>query len=95
MFIKVGDLSLEKNISVEVIKEKSFDPNFLVRVSYDDGKIRFKNEVFSVLRRPPKVKVEYPVSVENMIENVDVKKIELEIMRAIVDTLLSNSKKRL
>lgn len=86
---------METKIHVEVVKDKSFDPNFLVKVTYDDGKTHFKNELLTVSRKPPKVNVEYPASLENIREKIDTKKIELEIMRAIVDTLLSNSGKRL
>jgi len=86
---------LEAKIKAEVIKEKSYDPNFLVRVSYDDGKVKFRNEMVSVSRRPPKVNIEYPDSIEHLIEKIDVKKLELEVMKAIVEALLSNSRKRL
>lgn len=86
---------MEAKIKAEVIKEKSYDPNFLVRVSYDDGKVKFRNEMVSVSRRPPKVNIEYPDSIEHLIEKIDVKKLELEVMKAIVEALLSNSRKRL
>ncbi len=86
---------MEAKIKAEVIKEKSYDPNFLVRVSYDDSKVKFRNEMVSVSRRPPKVNIEYPDSIEHLIEKIDVKKLELEVMKAIVEALLSNSRKRL
>ncbi|HHY64700.1 MAG TPA: hypothetical protein GX501_06605 [Clostridiaceae bacterium] len=86
---------MEANISAEVIKEKSYDPNFIVRVSYDDGKIKFKNEMVSVSRRPPRVNIEYPESIKHFLDKINIKKLELEIMKAILETLLGSSGKRL
>ncbi|MCX7773837.1 MAG: hypothetical protein N2376_12070 [Clostridia bacterium] len=86
---------METKISVEVLRDKSFDPNFQVRISYDDGKTRFKNEVAYVSRKPPRVNIEYTESVEKVLDKIERKKLELEIMRAIVEVLLNNSGKRL
>lgn len=83
---------MEVQVSVKVIKEKSFDPNFLVKVSYDDGSIRFKDELISVTRRPPKVKVSYPENMEKVKDSIDTKRLELEILRAIVDHLLTGKR---
>ena len=83
---------MEAQISASIIKEKSFDPNFQVKVSYDDGKTRFKNEIVFVSRKPPKVSIDYPESVLKVRDKIDIKKIELEIMRAIVDTLLTGKR---
>lgn len=80
---------METKIKAEVIRDKSFDPYFLVRVSYDDGKNRFIDELVSVERRPPRVTIEYSENINKMIDKIDVKKIELEIMKAIVENLLS------
>jgi hypothetical protein len=86
---------LELKITAEIVREKSYDPNFMVRVSYDDGKTRFKNELVSVSRKPPRVNIEYPENLAIILEKVDTQKIELEIMRAIVEMLLGNSRKKL
>lgn len=75
------------------MKDKSFDPNFQVRVSYDDGKTHFKNEVISVCRKPPKVKFEYSETIEKVLDKIDVKKIELEVMRVIVESLLTGRRR--
>jgi len=83
---------LDLQISVKVLKEKSFDPNFLVKVSYDDGNIRLKDELVSVSRRPPKVKCTYPESIEQVKDSIDIKKLELEILRAIVESLLTGKR---
>ncbi len=80
---------METKIKAEVIRDKSFDPHFWVRVSYDDGINRFIDELVSVERRPPRVTIEYSENINKMIDKIDVKKIELEIMKAIVENLLS------
>lgn len=84
---------METKIKAEVIRDKSFDPHFIVRVSYDDGKFRFNDVTVSVLRKPPRVSIDYPESVNKIIDKIDVKKIELEIMKAIVESLLSSTRR--
>lgn len=84
---------MEANIHVEVIKEASFDPNFLVRVSYNDGKTQFKNENVSVNRKPPKVDFEYPETLKPILKEIDTQQIELEIMRVVVEWILNISKR--
>ncbi|MGI6085181.1 MAG: hypothetical protein ACOYIF_07005 [Acetivibrionales bacterium] len=79
------------NIKAEVIREKSFDPHFLVKVSYDDGVNRFKNEIVYVERKPPRVKIDYSESIKKVIDKIDIKKVEIEILKAIVESLLSSS----
>lgn len=81
---------METSIKAEVVKDKSFDPHFLVRVSYDDGINKFKNETVSVLRKPPRIGIDYPESVQKILERIDEKQLELEIMKAIVENLLNS-----
>ncbi len=81
------------NIRADVVKNKSFDPYFVVKVSYDDGTNRFVEEMVSVERKPPRVTIEYPETVNKMIDRIDIKKIELEIMKAIVEDLLGPAKR--
>lgn len=80
---------METRISAHVVKEKSYDPNFIVNVSYDDGNIRFSNELITVLRKPPKVNIEYSEHIKQIMGEIDIAKIELEVMKAIVEYLLS------
>lgn len=82
---------METRIKAEVIKEKSFDPHFFVRISYDDGINRFVNEIVSVERIPPKVTIAYTENINKIVDEIDVKKIEFEILKAIVDSLLSST----
>ena len=79
---------LETKIHAEIMKKESSDPYFLVRVSYDDGTVRFKNELVSVTRKPPKVDFQYPETLKPILKKADTQKIELEIMRAVVESLL-------
>lgn len=84
---------LEKKIDVSVIKEKSFDPYFVLKVSYQDDQVSFKNAIVNVVRKPPKVKIEYPDEIMPMLSQVDIKKLELEIMHKIVEYLLNASRR--
>ncbi|MGI6623168.1 MAG: hypothetical protein GX227_02630 [Clostridiaceae bacterium] len=86
---------MEIKLKAEVVREKSFDPHFWVKVSYDDGTVKFKNELVSVSRKPPKVNIEYSETIKKYADKIDIKQIELEIMKAIVESLLGNSGKRL
>lgn len=79
---------MDTTITAQVVKEKSYDPNFIVRVSYDDGNVRFSNEMFTVTRKPPKVNIEYPENVKQILGEIDSARIELEIMKAIVEYLV-------
>ncbi|HBR02644.1 MAG TPA: hypothetical protein DD738_08535 [Ruminiclostridium sp.] len=76
-------------IDARVMQDKSFDPQFVVKVSYDDGKTRFMNELVSVVRRPPKVTFEYSETLKPILTKVDIQRIELEVMRVIVESLLN------
>jgi len=78
---------LNTEVRAEVLKNESFDPHFMIRVSYDDGKYKFV-EVMQVDRKPPKVTIDYPDSVIKILDKIDQKKIEIEIMKAIVENLL-------
>ena len=60
-----GGFTLKTNIRAEVIRNESFDPYFVVKVSYNDGINKFFDEVVSVERKPPKVTVKYPESIKN------------------------------
>ncbi len=84
---------MEKKIDVSVIKEKSFDPYFVLKVSYQDDQVSFKNAIVNVVRKPPKVKIEYPDEIMPMLSQVDIKKLELEIMHKIVEYLLNASRR--
>ncbi len=81
------------NIRADVVKNKSFDPYFVVKVSYDDGKNKFVEEMVSVERKPPRVTIEYSETINRMMDRIDIKKIELEIMKAIVEDLLGPKKR--
>lgn len=78
---------MNTEVRAEVLKNESFDPHFMIRVSYDDGKYKFV-EVMQVDRKPPKVTIDYPDSVIKILDKIDQKKIEIEIMKAIVENLL-------
>lgn len=75
-------------ISVSIVREKSFDPDFTVRVSYKDENVSFKNAIVKVTRRPPRVTIDYPENIKSLLSKINVKKLELEIMNKIVEFLL-------
>ena len=82
---------MNTEVRAEVIKNESFDPHFMVRVSYNDGKYKFI-EVVPVDRKPHKVTINYPENVKKIIDKIDVKKLEIEIMKAIVENLLGSNR---
>lgn len=75
-------------MTVSVIKDKSFDPVFQVKVSYEDENVAFRNAIVEVQRRPPRVRFNYPDDILPLLTKIDVKKLELEIMNKIVEFLL-------
>lgn len=79
-------------IDVSVIREKSFDPIFHLKITYEDEGVVFKNAVVEVTRRPPKVTIDYPEDVKPLLPKVDIKKLELEIMNKVVAFLLGSSR---
>lgn len=80
------------NIAASVIKDKSFDPVFQMKISYEDENVKFKDVIVDVQRRPPRVRVDYPDEIRLLLPKIDVKKLELEIMNKIVEFLLSSSR---
>ena len=77
------------NISVSVVKEKSYDPAFTVMVSYQDENISFKNVLVDVLRQPPRVTIQYPDEIQSVLPKINSKKLELEILNKIAEYLLN------
>lgn len=77
------------NISVSVVKEKSYDPAFTVMVSYQDENISFKNVLVDVLRQPPRVTIQYPDEMQSVLPKINSKKLELEILNKIAEYLLN------
>ena len=61
------------NISVSVVKEKSYDPAFTVMVSYQDENISFKNVLVDVLRQPPRVTIQYPDEIQSVLPKINSK----------------------
>ena len=61
------------NISVSLVKEKSYDPAFTVMVSYEDENISFKNVTVDVLRQPPRVTIRYPEEIQSVLPKINSK----------------------
>ncbi len=78
------------DISVSIIREKSLDPAFKVLVSYRDENVSFRNVEVEVLRQPPKVIIQYPEEVQPVLQQINSKKLELEILNKIAEHLLSS-----
>lgn len=58
-------------ISVSIVREKSLDPVFQVKVSYEDENVSFKNAIVDVLRQPPRVKILYPEEVQRVLPEIN------------------------
>jgi len=81
-------------ISVSVIKEKSTDPEFMLSVSIFDGSVSVTNATVKVLRVPPKVNIQYPDAMRNILPQIDQKKLELEILNKIVEYIMQTTDKK-
>lgn len=79
--------------SVSVIKEKSADPNFKVKVSIYSGSFSVQNAEADVLRLPPKVSIRYPQEIESKLSETDRKKLDLEILNKVVEYLMQTAEK--
>jgi hypothetical protein len=80
---------METSISARVVKEESHDPEFILKISYNDGVTCFSGETVRVLRKPPRVRIEYPGNIKKFLNKIKRAEMELEIMRAIVEYLLN------
>jgi len=79
--------------SVSVIKEKSADPNFKVKVSIYSNSLYVKNAEIDVLRLPPKVSIRYPQEIEANLDGTDRKKLDLEILNKVVEYIMQTNEK--
>lgn len=79
--------------SVSVIREKSTDPDFMLNVSIYDGPVSVTNARVDVLRVPPKVNIFYPQEIQEILPQIDQKKLELEILNKIVEYIMQAADK--
>lgn len=79
--------------SVNVVKEKSTDPEFILNVSIYDGPFTVTHAPVKVLRLPPKVKFDYSEELENILPFIDQKKLELEILNKVVEYIMQTTDK--
>jgi len=83
----------EMTFSVSVIKEKSADPNFRVKVSIYSDSFSVKNAEVDVLRLPPRVSIRYPHEIETNLDEIDRKKLDLEILNKVVEHIMQTAEK--
>lgn len=79
--------------SVSVIKEKSADPNFKVKVSIFGSSFSVKNAEVDVLRLPPRVNIRYPHEIEANLTETDRKKLDLEILNKVAEYIMQTAEK--
>ncbi len=79
--------------SVNVVKEKSTDPEFILNVSIYDGPFTVTHAQVRVLRIPPKVDFIYSDELENILPFIDQKKLELEILNKVVEYIMQTTDK--
>lgn len=78
-------------LSVGVIKEKSTDPNFTLNVSIYDSTVSVTNVQVEVQRISPKVSIRYPEEIQNVLPQIDQKKLELEILNKVVEHIMQTT----
>ncbi len=86
---------MDPKIKVGVVREKSFDPTFVVRVDYDSEAVSFSGAMVSVVRKPPKVLFEHPPEILERLTKAEQQKIELEIMNRILEFIMGSAEHRL
>ncbi|HEY8421550.1 MAG TPA: hypothetical protein VIL05_07415 [Thermoclostridium sp.] len=79
--------------SIDLIKEKSMDPVFLLNVSVYGDNVKVVNAKVEVTRRPPKVSFTYPDELKNILPPTEQKKLELEMLNKIVEYLIETAEK--
>jgi len=76
---------------VNIIKEKSYDPDFKINVSlYKDG-ICMKNFQVDLLRQPPKISFRYHDEIKETLSKMDQQKLELEILNKVAEYIMEHS----
>ena len=77
--------------SVRVLKEKSIDPEFNIEFSYKDENVSINKSNVKIIRRPPRVTINYASDIQEIINSIDIynrKKLELEMLHKIIDWLV-------
>ena len=85
---------MEPKIKVSVVREKSFDPTFVVKVDYDSEVLRLSGITCTVTRTPPRVTFAHPPEILDQLAEVDQKKLELEIMNSILSFIMGSAERR-
>lgn len=79
------------SVKASIIKERSFDPNFYVKVNYEDGTVSFNELIVKVVRTPPKVSFVYPDEIETILGTIDQQRMELELLNCVVAHIMNNA----
>jgi len=79
--------------SIELVRERSLDPVFRLKVSVYRPDVKVENADVEVIRRPPKVSFIYPDEMKNILSPVEMKKLELEMLNKVAEYLIENTDK--
>lgn len=82
---------MQPKIKVEVVREKSFDPHFHVKIHYETEGVRLANVPISVIRRAPKVMFDHPPEILEHLSEEARRKLELEIMNHILEHIMHHA----
>ncbi len=84
---------MEPKIKVDVIREKSFDPTFFVKVSYDTDSIHLSSIPVWVERRAPRVTFDFPAVILETLNGNERAKLELAIMNRLLEFIMYNTER--
>ena len=73
----------------EIIKEKSMDPYFRIKFSYEEKDFVIKYGIAEVVRKAPITQISYDPKTEAITRGKDKSKLELELLNIVIGYLLS------
>lgn len=82
---------MQPKIKVEVVKDRSFDPHFHVKVHYEADGVQLAGVPVSVVRRAPKVTFDHPPEILEHLSEEARRKLELEIMNRILEHIMHHA----
>jgi len=88
-----GRAAMEPKIKVDIVRERSFDPTFLVRIGYESETVRLIEIPVMVVRRAPRVTFDFPQEISGSLSAGERAKLELAIMNSILAFIMNNAER--
>jgi hypothetical protein len=79
------------SFSGNVIKEKSYDPNYKVEFSYEDGDIKIELGIADIIRKQPRLVIDYDELTSAKLKAADKTKLELELTNLVLNYFIAGA----